>query len=54
MKLDNEQQKALLLQIVSTTGVNGSYGQAKEAVIVIDGLIESIQNAEVSSNEGSN
>lgn len=50
MKLDSKEQQQLLLQIVSTTGVRGSYEQAKEAVQLIDELIEDIKKAEILVN----
>ena len=47
MKLDSKEQQQLLLQIVSTTGVNGTYQQAKEATKILDKLIDNINNAEI-------
>lgn len=47
MVLDNEKQRELLLQIITSTSIGGSYFQAKEAVQLIDELIENVQNAEI-------
>jgi ribosomal protein L17 len=48
MILDNEEQKNLLLQIVSTTNIQGTYKQVKEATKLVDKLVEDIKNAKVS------
>lgn len=47
MKLDNVEQQQLLLQIVSTTSIQGTYQQVKEATNLVGKLIEDIQNAEI-------
>lgn len=47
MVLDNEMQKELLLKIVLNTSINGSYSTAKEAVDLIDELVETIKTAEI-------
>lgn len=47
MKLDSKEQQQLLLQIVTTTNIQGNYQQVKEATKLVDKLVDDIQNAEV-------
>jgi hypothetical protein len=47
MILDNEEQRKLLLQIITSTNINGFYQVAKEAILLLDNLIESVNNAEI-------
>ena len=47
MKLDNVEQQKLLLQLVITADIHGTYTQVKETTKLLDKLIEDIKNAEV-------
>jgi excinuclease UvrABC helicase subunit UvrB len=47
MKLDNEQQRELLLTIIRNTPLQGSYQQIKEVTVQIDNLVKDIQEAEI-------
>lgn len=47
MKLDNEDQRKLLLQIVSSTNIQGTFQQVKEATKTVGKLIDDIEKAEV-------
>ena len=47
MLLKDEEQRDLLLRIVSNTNINGPFTQAVEAVRIVNDLIEDIENAEV-------
>lgn len=47
MVLDNEEQRQLLLQLITTTPIQGNFMQAKEAVLMLDGLMEDVNNAEI-------
>lgn len=50
MILNNRKQQELLIQIVSTTGIHGSYQEAKEGIKLVDKLIEDIKNAGIKEN----
>lgn len=47
MKIDNEHQRALLMQVIKSVPVSGTYEQVREAVAQLDALIKAIQDAEV-------
>jgi hypothetical protein len=47
MKLDSDEQKNLLLQIISSATLQGPYAQMKEAVGEMDKLHEAVKAAEI-------
>jgi len=47
MVLNSEEQRELLLQIIQSTNINGTYNQAKEAVKMLDQLFDNVKNAEI-------
>lgn len=47
MKLDNEDQRKLLIQIVSNTQLTGNFTQMKQSVPIIENLISAIKDAEI-------
>lgn len=47
MKLDNEQQRALLMQIIRACPISGLYEQAREAVLQLSTLESAVINADI-------
>ena len=47
MKLDNEQQRALLLQVIAAVPISGTYPQVRDIVVQLDALIKDVETAEI-------
>lgn len=49
MKLDNNEQRDLLITIIQNTPISGSYPMVSDTVKKIDRLLKSISEAEIKS-----
>ncbi len=51
MILDSEQQKGSLIQLIKSAGVGGNLEQAKQTIMVLEKLLQSVKDAEISSEK---
>ncbi len=47
MILDSKQQKELLIQIIQSAGVGGNLEQAKQIIMTLEKLLQSVTDAEI-------
>ena len=52
MKLDSEEQRKLLLEIIDSVPMQGDYAGLKKAMVAVDGLISAVQTAEIEVSDG--
>ncbi len=51
MILDSKQQKELLIQIIQSAGVGGNLKQAKQIIVTLEKLLQSVTDAEIKSKK---
>jgi len=51
MQLDNKEQRELLVKIIESASVGGSYKEIKHTVAVFDKLLEAIRKAEIKDDK---
>ena len=47
MTIDTQEQKDLLIRLIATASIGGNMEQAKELLIIMSGLLKTVENAHV-------